>query len=191
MRRLPVFLLLFAIFFGVTMATHAGEIAILRPGQDDHDVKAFKSIHQKKGYMNHDRTPGILGTTGIVDTLTWRNPGASTLVNFGFLNPGDSSLVYLRPAAACSLLAIRFRPINWEGNLLVDIWDARNYDPLIYSTDSTDASGWWGTFEPITDPGGWIPGDVSDHSPLGSLKPKEKQSLAYQIRYSTTVLHDG
>ncbi|UCE20263.1 MAG: T9SS type A sorting domain-containing protein [Gemmatimonadota bacterium] len=166
MRRLPAFLLLCAIFFGLTVAAYAGEIAILRPGQDN-DVKAFKSIHQKKPLPTPHRTPGVLGTTGIIDTLTWRNPGASTLVNFGFLNPGDSSLVYLKPAAACSLLAIRFRPINWEGNLLVDIWDARNYDPLIYSTDSTDASGWWGTFEPITDPNGWIPGDIVGHSPLG------------------------
>lgn len=174
MRRLPVFLLLFAIFFGLTMAAYAGEIAILKPGQDD-DVKAFKSIHPKKPFPTPPRAPEVLGTTGIIDTLTWRNLGASTLVNFGFLNPGDSSLVYLKPAAACSLLAIRFQPINWEGNLLVDIWDARNYDPLIYSTDSTDASGWWGTFEPITDPSGWIPGDIIGHSPLGlsALNPDD------------------
>ena len=174
MRRLSVFLLLFAMFFGLTMAAYAGEYAILRPGQDN-DVKAFKSVYQKKGYVRPDRTPGILGTSGIIDTLTWRNLGASTLVNFGFLNPGDSSLVWLRPAAACSLLAIRFQPINWEGNLLIDIWDARSYDPLIYSTDSTDASGWWGTFEPITDPSAWIPGDIVGHSPLGlsALDPND------------------
>ena len=174
MRRLPVILLLFAILIGVTIAAYAGEYAILRPGQDS-DVKAFKSIYQKKGYLKETRTPGILGATGIIDTLTWRNQGASTLVNFGFLNPGDSSLVWLRPAAACSLIAIRFRPINWEGNLLVDIWNAQNYEPLIYSTDSTDASGWWGTYEPITDPAGWIPGDIVGHSPLGmnALDPAE------------------
>ncbi|MFQ6094240.1 MAG: hypothetical protein ACE5OR_16470, partial [bacterium] len=84
--------------------------------------------------------------------------------NFGFLNPGDSLLVWLVPQAACSLIAIRFYVLNWEGSMLVDVWDASRYEPKISSLDSVDANGWIGTFFSY---GYWVPGDVIRHSPLG------------------------
>ena len=116
-----------------------------------------------------DRTVSLKAgdrSSSIIDTLTWRREGASEIVNFPFLNPGDSALVWFKPAAHCSLIAIRFKPIDWEGNLLIDVWDARNYYPLIYSTDSTDSNGWIGTYADWIG-GIWIPGDVIRHSPLG------------------------
>ena len=103
----------------------------------------------------------------VIDTLTWRKEGASRVVNQRFVDPYDSLLVWFNPVASCSLLAIRFRPMDWEGNILFNIWDASNYDPLIYSTDSTDENGYWGKYEPSTDPSGWIPGDIVGHTPLG------------------------
>ena len=125
MRKIALLALLLLLAFGLT---NAAEYGVLRPGgMDGPDVKAFKSVHQKKNLDKpHRMTDGLLGPAGIIDTLTWRNEGASQNVNFGFLNHGDSMLVWLKPPAACSLVAIRFRPINWEGNLLLDVWNAKN-----------------------------------------------------------------
>lgn len=191
MRKIALLTLLLTISLGLTVASLAADYGVLRPGAiDGPDVKAFKSIHPKKDVPKPHRVPDeLLGPTGIVDTLTWRDPDASDLVNFGFLNHGDSMLVWLDPPAACSLVAIRFRPINWEGNLLLDIWNAKNYDPLIYSTDSTDGNGWWGTFEPITSPSGWIPGDISAHSPLGMNAMDPTEHYWGPFPYTVTAAH--
>ena len=164
MRRVISISVMLIVLMGFLATAFAGELSVLRPAGLDADVKPFKSIHDIKGTPKAKHVPeALLGPAGIIDTLTWRNLGASDLVNFGFLNPGDSLLCWLDPPAACSLVAIRFRPINYEGNMLLDIWDARNYDPVIYSTDSTDADGWWGTYEPITCASCYIPGDVADY----------------------------
>ena len=170
MKKIFLFGLLVISFFVFGIQSVSAQYDILKPVsiENDPDVKYVKPVgHQKRSSVQIGNDLEILGTAGIYDTLTWRNEGASTMVNYGFLNHGDSMLVWLNPQAACSLIAIRFQPNNYQGNLLLDIWDASHYDPLIYSTDSTDANGWWGTFEPINDPSGWIPGDIVGHSPLG------------------------
>ena len=191
MKKIGVIVLLFVFCFGLAEISTASEYSVLRPGGlDEPDVKAFKSIHQIKNKPKPQRgNEQILGPAGIIDTLTWRNPEASQLVNFGFLNPGDSMLVWLDPPAACSLVAIRFRPINWEGNFLLDIWNAKNYDPLIYSTDSTDGPGWWGTYEPITDPSGWIPGNQVGHTPLGGSSFDPSHHYWGPFPYTVTAAH--
>jgi len=132
----------------VSSTLDASEYGVLRPG----------GMHSKLG----EKT--ILESASVIDTITWRSKAEPEL-NFGFLNPGDSLLVWFDPPAPCQLIAIRCRNMNFQGHPLFDIWDASNYNPKTFSIDSVDANGWWGTFDPITCPTCWIPGQ-SDHSPL-------------------------
>jgi len=163
MRKLlavsSIILLLLVLCFTVNAGDH---IAILRPGNPPVRGKAQNPnyITQKEWNVSN----------GIIDTLTWRNEGASEIVNVPFISTGESLLVWLEPISACSLISIRFRPMNWEGHVLFNIWDADNYDPLIYSTDSTDENGWWGEYEPEACPYCWIPGDIVGHTPLGWIE---------------------
>ncbi|UCE18067.1 MAG: T9SS type A sorting domain-containing protein [Gemmatimonadota bacterium] len=131
------------------------QISSVQPNQSGSEVIPLKNNFIKK-----------INIHSSIDTLTWRKEGASEIVNFPFCDPGDSLLVWLQPVAACSLISIRFKPVNFVGTVILDIWDASHYEPLIYSTDSTDMKGRWGTFEPITCGSCWYP-DLSDHSPLG------------------------
>ena len=124
---------------GHTLSNHTG---ILQPKEYSSDVKHLKKsiLMQRKAEYRSDSRCNT--SSEIIDTLTWRKEGASEVVNFGFINPGDSALVWFKPAAHCSLIAIRFKPWNWEGNILFDIWDGSRYSPHIYSPDSTDELGW-------------------------------------------------
>lgn len=188
MRKICFVALLFVFCFGLTVISAASDYSVLRPAGSD--VKAIDSMHMKKGLTKpQQRHEEILGPAGIIDTLTWRdNDAPGNRVNFGFLNPGDSMLVWLDPPAACSLVAIRFRPLNWEGNFLIDIWNATNF-PAIYSTDSTDASGWIGTFEPITNPAGWVDGDIVKHTPLGGSALDPTHHYWGPFPYTVTETH--
>jgi hypothetical protein len=141
----------------------SGQIATLKPGASSSDVKVLKkpipveksSVKKPKAIVNEP--------TGIIDTLrAYTGIGG---INFGFTD-GDSMLVWLQPEAACSLVAIRLNVINWEGNMLLDIWDGSRYDGHITTQDSTDANGWIGTYVPITSTN-WVPGPVMGHTPLG------------------------
>ncbi|MFQ6093449.1 MAG: hypothetical protein ACE5OR_12400, partial [bacterium] len=84
-------------------------------------------------------------------------------VNFGFLNPGDSLLVWFKPAAACSLISIRFYNINWTGDIVIDIWDGSPYEGNI---TSLEYGGWIGSFVDSQ----WVAGNILGHSPLGWSK---------------------
>ncbi|UCE18066.1 MAG: T9SS type A sorting domain-containing protein [Gemmatimonadota bacterium] len=158
--------IIFVLLFCNTSHASEDHIAILRPGAFQNDV--FPLPHSEKIQESKSKIQKEVSfSNGTLDTLTWKNDAGINPVIFGFLNPGDSMLVWLKPEMACSLIAIRFKPINFEGTVILDIWDASHYDPLIYSYDSTDARGWFGTYEPISDPSGWIPGNIIGHSPLG------------------------
>jgi hypothetical protein len=176
----------------LTVAASASEYDILRPGgvQNDLDVKEIRSVKGKMlasdNISNHELY-GPHGSHGIIDTLTWRSK-AEPDVNFGFLNHGDSLLIWFQPAAACSLIAIRFRPINWQGSTLHHIWNASGYDTKISSPDSVDANGWIGTFEPIMNPGGWISG-LWDHSPLGGSHDDPEHLLWGPFPYTVVAEH--
>ena len=126
--------------------------------------------------------------SAVYDTLTWRKEGASEIVNFPYFNHGDSALVWLQPAAVCSLIAIRFKVIDWEGNMLLDIWDGSNYYPFIYSKDSTDANGWIGVNAEWIE-GAWIPGDVILHSPLGWNVTDPAHHFWGPFPYTVTTAH--
>ncbi|MFQ6093915.1 MAG: hypothetical protein ACE5OR_14790, partial [bacterium] len=90
MRRIAVFVLLFGVSFGLTVAASASEYSILRPtgAPDDLDVKVVKSIERKMSRPSKHGPDGLWGSSGIIDTVTWRSLEDPT-VNFGFLNPGD------------------------------------------------------------------------------------------------------
>ncbi|UCE18073.1 MAG: T9SS type A sorting domain-containing protein [Gemmatimonadota bacterium] len=164
-------LIVFCLFlYGLTSTTLLSHHDILGPGRTPHDLDAKRiSGKGRKGlaaaYSSGAGSAGVWGSPDMRDTVTWRSIEEPD-VNFGFHNPGDSLLVWLKPAAACSLIAIRFYVMNWEGGTLFDVWDASRYDPKVSSHDSVDANGWIGTFEPITNPAGWISG-LWDNSPLG------------------------
>jgi hypothetical protein len=148
MKKVIISLSILIVMTGLIPSVFASEYGILRPGGTHSDFEPNAALK----------------STSITDTLTWRSKSQPE-VNFGFLNHGDSLLVWLDPPAPCTLIAIRMRNINFQGHPLIDIWDASHYDPKIHSLDSTDATGWWGSFDPITCPTCWIPG-LSDHSPL-------------------------
>ena len=191
MRKIVAVAFLFVFCFGLTIVSTASDYSVLRPaGFDDPDVKAIHSKHKNKDIkQSPTRHEQLLGPAGIIDTLTWRDQDApGSRVNFGFLNAGDSMLVWLDPPAACSLVAIRFQPLNWEGNMLLDIWNAKNFPP-IYSQDSTDASGWLGTYEPITSAAGWVPGDIVGHSPLGGSALDPTHHYWGPFPYTVTPTH--
>ena len=194
MKKVAIFFLSCLISFGLTAMASASEYDILRPGgaQNDLDVKKIGSVKGKmlaSDNISKHEPYGLLGSYGIIDTVTWRSKGEPD-VNFGFINPGDSLLVWLKPAAACSLIAVRFRSINWEGSTLHHIWNASRYDPKISSLDSVDANGWIGTFEPITDPSGWISG-LWDHSPLGGSHDDPEHRLWGPFPYTVTSHHSN
>jgi hypothetical protein len=170
MKKITIFVIMSLIINGLITVTSASEYDILRPGgvQNDLDVKKIGSAKRKtiaSEPISRHEPNGLLGTHGIIDTVTWRSK-VEPDINFGFLNPGDSLLIWFKPAAACSLVAIRFYIMNYHGKILIDLYEGSRYDPKIYSLDSVDANGWIGTFEPITDPGNWVSG-LWDHSPLG------------------------
>lgn len=189
MRKIIILSAIFFVFQLVLQLHGSSEqISIVRSGGFQNDIRP----HSSKIQMTKSKIPKNLNySTGIIDTLTWRNENASRVVNFTFARYGESLLVWLEPVAACSLLAIRFRPMNWEGNMLLDIWDAMNYDPLIYSMDSTDENGWWGTYEPEADPSGWVPGDIVGHTPLGWDKNDPYHHYWGSYPFTVTKEHAG
>ena len=148
MRRYIIYFDILVLLALITYFSNASEYGVLRPG----------GLHSEMG------DEPAFHSAGVIDTLTWRSVQRPE-ANFGFLNPGDSLLVWLDPPAPCTLIAVRFRNMNFAGHPLLEIWDASHYNPKIHSIDSTDASGWWGSFDPITCPTCWTPG-LSDHSPL-------------------------
>ncbi|UCE18074.1 MAG: T9SS type A sorting domain-containing protein [Gemmatimonadota bacterium] len=170
MRKAVIVVLICLVSYVLTTVAFAPEYDILRPGgtHKDPDVKSIGSVKQKimatEGIFRNDPDRPV-GSHGIVDTITWRSKRQPD-INFGFLDPGDSLLVWFEPQAACSLVAVRFYIVNYHGKILIDVYDGSKYNPKIYSLDSVDANGWIGTFDPITDPGNWVPG-LWDHSPLG------------------------
>ncbi|UCE17245.1 MAG: T9SS type A sorting domain-containing protein [Gemmatimonadota bacterium] len=98
------------------------------------------------------------------DTLSWRtldNPTMKFWNNPG--SPGDSIAVWFQPEGPCSLIALRFYPIDWEGDCLANVWDGSHYDGHITTIDSTDTNGWIGNDVD----GEWTPGPVLGHSPIG------------------------
>lgn len=173
MKKLIISLSFLIALTGLTCLTFASEYGILRPGGIPLGV---------------EREP-LLESTSVTDTLTWRS-SPHPEINFGFGNPGDSMLVWFDPPAPCQLIAVRFRVMNFEGHPLIDIWDASNYDPLIYSIDSTDANGWWGSYDPITCGSCWIPG-LSDHSPLGWDAEDPTRHFWGPFPYTITSHHEN
>ena len=174
--------------FSYARFASGGDIDILRPAGNSSDVIPLlylKNVQKQRAAQSQQM---LFDSNGIIDTLTWRNPDESQLVNFGFLNQGDSMLVWFDPPAYCRLVAIRFQPYNWEGNLLIDVWDASNYNPLVYSMDSTDANGWWGTFDPIDCGSCWVSG-LSDHSPLGWTEDDPEHHLWGPFPSTVTAAH--
>lgn len=191
MKTVLVFITMFLILFGLTNSLKASEYDILRPGvvQNDLDVKAVKSFERRS--MSPDRyarlrPDGLFETPSILDTLTWRSKSEPD-VNFGFLNFDDSLLVWFKPLAACSLIALRFYVIDHKGHVLLDVWDGSRYDPKIYSTDSVDANGWIGGYDPYT--GEWIPG-IFDHSPLGWDPQDPNHHYWGPFPYTLTTYHE-
>ena len=162
MRKVAVMtMVLMVLCIGYVVPMLEGQTATLRPGASSSDVRVLKkpTLMKKsaRGWPDHVQT----GPSGIIDTLrAYTGIGG---VNFGFTE-GDSMLIWLKPQAACSLKAVRFNVLDWVGNMLIDIWDGSRYDGHIVTQDSTDASGWIGTFDPYGD---WVPGPVMGHSPLG------------------------
>ncbi len=165
MKKVLIFLALLLALYSLPLRNIPDpNICILCAIGSQNDVLPLASEIQRSKSTIQDHLSQL---SGLIDTLTWRKEGASKVLDIGFSNPGDSMLVWLRPAAPCSLLAIRFRPVDFEGNMILDIWDASNYDPLIYSTDSTDENGFWGRYDPGACPSCWYPGDIVGHTPLG------------------------
>ena len=108
--------------------------------------------------------PGSALSRSVEDTLRWRMLSEPT-VNFWSESVGveDTIAVWFKPSRPCSLIAVRIRSIDFEGDCLMNVWDGSHYDGHITTTDSTDSNGWIGGFED----GQWIPGPVIGHSPLG------------------------
>ena len=131
-------LFLLIIFFLTLPSALIGQVAVLQPG----------------GVVNQSN----------YDTLGWRTldePTVKFWLNQG--GPGDSIAVWFQPEGPCSLIALRFYPIDWQGDCLANVWDGSHYDGHIATTDSTDSSGWIGKDLD----GEWISGNVIGHSPIG------------------------
>lgn len=164
MRKVAVLaVVLLALGVGSMVPTLAGQTATLKSGGFSSDVRYLKKPTPMKRWTAGQSNLLGVEPSGIIDTLrAYTGIGG---VNFGF-NDNDSMLIWLQPSAACSLLAVRIHVLDWEGNLLIDIWDGRRYDGHITTQDRTDANGWIGTYVPITSTN-WVPGPVMGHTPLG------------------------
>ncbi|UCE18068.1 MAG: hypothetical protein JSV84_14585 [Gemmatimonadota bacterium] len=135
---------------GHTVPILAGQRTTLKPGGSSSDVRLIKKPFKMKSVAADRSNLVLTQPTGIIDTLrAYTGIGG---INFGFDNM-DSMLIWFQPTAACSLLAIRFYVLDWEGNMLLDIWDGSRYDGHITTQDSTDANGWIGTNVPVISPG--------------------------------------
>ena len=164
MKKVAVLaVVLLALTVGMAVPTLAGQTATLRPGSPSSDVRYLKKPPPMEKRTAHRSRFARTPPGGIVDTLrAYTGIGG---INFGF-DSGDSMIIWFDPPAACSLLAIRAYVLNWEGNMLLDVWDGSPYDGHITTQDSTDANGWIGTYVPIIDTN-WFPGPVMGHTPLG------------------------
>ena len=164
MKKVAVLaVVLLALTVGMAVPTLAGQTATLRPGSPSSDVRYLKKPPPMEKRTAHRSRFARTRPGGIVDTLrAYTGIGG---INFGF-DSGDSMIIWFDPPAACSLLAIRAYVLNWEGNMLLDVWDGSPYDGHITTQDSTDANGWIGTYVPIIDTN-WVPGPVMGHTPLG------------------------
>ena len=164
MRKVAVLaVVLMGLCIGYVAPMLAGQTATLKPGISSSDVRFLTKPRPTKKLTGDQQYSFQAGSSGILDTL--RAYSGIGGINFGFTDR-DSMLIWFQPTAACSLKAIRFHVLNWEGNMLIDIWDGSRYDGHITSQDSTDANGWIGTYVPITSTN-WVPGPVISHTPLG------------------------
>lgn len=86
-------------------------------------------------------------------TLTWRTLDNAS-VNFGFDN-GDSGAVWFQAPGDLKVLGVRFMPLDFEGNVLIDIFES----PFSgYEGEAVDGNGWF--------TGGTHPTGIT--SPLGA-----------------------
>ena len=132
--------------------------------------------------------PGVVLNQSDYDTLSWRTLSEPT-VNFWYESVGveDTVAVWFQPLWPCSLIAVRVRPFDFEGDCLVNVWDGSRYDGHITTTDSTDSSGWIGGFED----GRWVPGPVMGHSPLGWEKYDRDHHYWGEFPFVVTEYHVG
>ena len=186
MKKVAVFgVVVLVLSIGLVAPMEASQVATLKAGGQSSDAKVMKKPHAQEKSITQQSQVTWNGPSGIIDTLrAYTGIGG---INFGFGN-GDSMLVWLQPQAACSLVAIRLNNINWEGNMLIDIWDGGHYDGHITTQDSTDANGWIGTYVPITSTN-WIPGPVMGHSPLGWSALDQEHHFWGPFPYTITPSH--
>ena len=136
-------LVLFVAIAGQKAVSSLGDSADSDVKSTGGDVKPFSSdiqpIEARKiglsGRKGAVLSP-VLFTPGQSDTLSWRTPGPD--FNFG-ANADDSLAVWFQAPDDLKVLAIRLQSLNWEGNVLFDIFETPYSG---YTGDAVGSAGW-------------------------------------------------
>ena len=133
-RTMPRIIIILTILLPLTILLFhpaiADDVSILKPGKPVATKFRIHSMADKdgipvEGLFNNEkeRRFTMIQPEDECERIITNRTHDDYEFNWGYLTPGDSGAVYFQAPTDLMVVAVRLRPYNWQGNLLIDFWE--------------------------------------------------------------------